>query len=61
VLSYDALADDISADRIVERILQSVPLPTVAPRQSAAARPTDFVLPPTAPTAPTQLPAWPRN
>jgi MoxR-like ATPase len=62
VLSYDALADDISADRIVERILQSVPLPTVAPRQSAtpSAR-TDFILPPTAPTAsPGPLPAWPR-
>ena len=50
VLSYDALADDIPADRIVDRIIQSVPLPTVAPRQSAAARPTDFILPPAAPT-----------
>ena len=36
VLSYDALADDIPADRIVERVLQTVPLPTVAPRQNAA-------------------------
>jgi MoxR-like ATPase len=35
VLSYDALADDIPADRIVERVLASVPPPTVAPRQSA--------------------------
>jgi len=36
VLSYDALADDIPADRIVERVLQTVPPPTVAPRQNAA-------------------------
>ena len=44
VLSYDALADDIPADRIVDRILTAVPLPTVAPRQSAAPRP-DFAAP----------------
>jgi MoxR-like ATPase len=36
VLSYDALADDISADRIVERVLATVPLPTVTSRQQAA-------------------------
>jgi len=35
VLSYDALADDIPADHIVNRVLSTVPLPTVAPRQSA--------------------------
>jgi MoxR-like ATPase len=35
VLSYDALADDIPADRIIERVLSTVPLPTVAPRQNA--------------------------
>jgi MoxR-like ATPase len=35
VLSYDALADDIPADQIIERILAAVPLPTVAPRQNA--------------------------
>jgi MoxR-like ATPase len=35
VLSYDALADDIPADHIVNRVLAAVPLPTVAPRQSA--------------------------
>jgi MoxR-like ATPase len=34
VLSYDALADDVSADWIVDRVLSTVPLPTVAPRQS---------------------------
>jgi MoxR-like ATPase len=35
VLSYDALADNIPADRIVERVLATVPVPTVAPRQNA--------------------------
>jgi MoxR-like ATPase len=35
VLSYDALADDISADRIVERVLATVPMPTVTSRQNA--------------------------
>ncbi len=35
VLSYDALADDIPADRIVERVLATVPMPTVASRQNA--------------------------
>jgi MoxR-like ATPase len=35
VLSYDALADDIPAERIVERILATVPTPTVTPRQNA--------------------------
>ncbi len=36
VLSYDALADDIPAERIVERIMATIPVPTVAPRQNAA-------------------------
>ncbi len=36
VLSYDALADDIPADHIVARIMQSVPLPSVASRQGAS-------------------------
>ena len=35
VLSYDALADGVPADHIVERIVQTVPLPQVAPRQRA--------------------------
>jgi MoxR-like ATPase len=39
VLSYDALADDIPADRIVDRVLAVVPLPTVAPRQQATPPP----------------------
>jgi MoxR-like ATPase len=35
VLSYDALADNIPAEQIVDRVLQAVPVPTVAPRQDA--------------------------
>jgi MoxR-like ATPase len=35
VLSYDALADDIPADQIVARIMQMVPMPSVASRQGS--------------------------
>jgi MoxR-like ATPase len=35
VLSYDALADGVPADHIVKRVIQTVPLPQVAPRQRA--------------------------
>jgi MoxR-like ATPase len=67
VLSYDALADDVPADHIVGRVLQAVPAPTVAPRQSAGATPGDFVAPPMSgppglPSGqPMPLPAWPRR
>jgi MoxR-like ATPase len=63
VLSYDALADDIPADHIVDRVLATVPLPSVAPRQNSAPAPTtDFVLPPVGPSGPpAPLPAWPRR
>ena len=51
VLSYDALADDIPADHIVSRVLATVPVPAVAPRQKAtavgAAAPTSAVPYPT--------------
>jgi MoxR-like ATPase len=33
VLSYDALADGVPADHIVKRVVQTVPLPQVTPRQ----------------------------
>jgi MoxR-like ATPase len=33
VLSYDALADGVPSDHIVRRVLQTVPLPHVSPRQ----------------------------
>jgi MoxR-like ATPase len=58
VLSYEALADDVAPERIVDQILQSVPLPTVAPRQSASA-PVEFATVPAAAAA-APLPAWPR-
>ena len=45
VLSYDALADDVPADFIVGRVLSSVPLPTVAPRQQATAGPGGVISP----------------
>jgi MoxR-like ATPase len=35
VLSYDALADDVPADHIVERVIGAVPQPGIAPRQDA--------------------------
>ncbi|WP_232534339.1 MoxR family ATPase [Plantactinospora sp. KBS50] len=47
VLSYDALADDVPADHIVSRVLATIPLPTVAPRQQAT------------PPAPTSGAGWP--
>jgi MoxR-like ATPase len=53
VLSYDALADGVPADHVVKRIVQTVPLPQVAPRQRAAGggpgAPGDPTLPPPAP------------
>ena len=36
VLSYDAIADGVPATQAVGRVLQSVPLPQVAPRQRAS-------------------------
>ncbi|MCW3819372.1 MoxR family ATPase [Micromonospora sp. DR5-3] len=39
VLSYDALADDVPADHIVHRVMSTIPLPAVAPRQQATPSP----------------------
>ncbi|HEX2771056.1 MAG TPA: MoxR family ATPase, partial [Micromonosporaceae bacterium] len=39
VLSYDALADDVPADHIIGRVMATIALPSVAPRQSAAPSP----------------------
>ena len=39
VLSYDALADGVPAEHVVHRVLQSVPLPQVTPRQRATRGP----------------------
>jgi len=38
VLSYDALADGVSADELVEQVLAGAPVPDVSPRQSADRR-----------------------
>ncbi|WP_412542423.1 MoxR family ATPase [Longispora sp. K20-0274] len=60
VLSYDALADNIPAEQIVERVLQVVPVPTVAPRQQAAAHPAPNGAPaPVYAPAPQPAPASP--
>ncbi len=39
VLSYDAVADGVPAEHAVRRILETVPLPQVAPRQRAEGAP----------------------
>ena len=44
VLSYDAIADGVPAAHVVRRILQTVPLPQVAPRQRSGA-PIDMAPP----------------
>jgi MoxR-like ATPase len=36
VLSYDAVADGVPAAHAVRRVLQTIPLPQVAPRQRSA-------------------------
>ena len=36
VLSYDAIADGVAAEQAVRRVLQTIPLPQVAPRQRSA-------------------------
>jgi MoxR-like ATPase len=51
VLSYDALADDVPADHIIGRVMATVPLPTVAPRQQATLT--------AQPLAPQPAGAWP--
>ncbi|MEO7288257.1 MAG: MoxR family ATPase, partial [Jatrophihabitantaceae bacterium] len=48
VLSYDAIADGVTAAQAVGRVLQSVALPQVAPRQRA----TSGYLPPAGAAAP---------
>jgi MoxR-like ATPase len=39
VLSYDAIADGVPAPHVVRRVLQTVPLPQVSPRQRAGGPP----------------------
>jgi MoxR-like ATPase len=52
VLSYDALADGVPADHVVKRILQTVPLPQVAPRQRSGGFGPGSPGGPSVPTAP---------
>jgi MoxR-like ATPase len=40
VLSYDALADGVPAEHVIRRVLATVPLPQVSPRQRSAGYPT---------------------
>lgn len=51
VLSYDALADDVSPDHIIGRILQTVGLPQVAPLASAPPQPARAGTPSAGPEA----------
>ncbi|AEV82809.1 ATPase [Actinoplanes sp. SE50] len=60
VLSYDALADDVPADQIVARIMQAVPMPSVASRQGAAPAGGTPPLPP-GPPQPVGAPAFPQS
>jgi MoxR-like ATPase len=59
VLSYDAIADGVPATHAVTRVLQSVPLPQVAPRQRATGPfiPTAQSAASQATTAPSQRPS----
>ena len=68
VLSYDALADGVPADHVVKRIVQSVPLPQVTPRQSAGGfgpgsqgGPVVPAQPQGQPAQPNGQPAWPNG
>jgi MoxR-like ATPase len=53
VLSYDAVADGVPAAHAIRRVLQTVPLPQVAPRQRAGG--PDMTPPP--PSGPGQPPS----
>ncbi|ABP55465.1 AAA family ATPase [Salinispora tropica] len=48
VLSYDALADEVPPDHVVGRVMATIPLPSVAPRQQATPtpEPASAVVPP---------------
>lgn len=61
VLSYDALADGVPADHVVKRIVQSVPLPQVTPRQSASGFGPGGPGGPVVPAYPNGQPAYPNG
>ena len=55
VLSYEALADDVTADDIIDRILATVPVPELVLRERIVPRrsltPSDAMSEPAAPSA----------
>ncbi|MDG4788487.1 MoxR family ATPase [Micromonospora sp. WMMD1102] len=59
VLSYDALADNIPADHVVDRVMSTIPLPSVAPRQNASSAPPPGPGLGPASGIPASGPAWP--
>jgi MoxR-like ATPase len=50
LLSYDALAEGISVEDVIRRLLQEVPVPRIAPQQDEAARTASAAPPAPAPT-----------
>jgi MoxR-like ATPase len=52
MLSYDAIADGVTADALIGKILSTIPAPHVTPRQDDE---QPAAMPPTAPTVPTGL------
>ncbi len=54
VLSYDALADGVPVDHIVKRVLQTIPLPQVTPRQKSGGFGPGFPGPQSGPRVPNQ-------
>ncbi|MFI5775683.1 AAA family ATPase [Nocardia sp. NPDC051570] len=56
VLSYDALADEVSPDDVIRRVLQTVGLPQVAPQANAPGQPAGQQ-----PGGPAPMPAAPQQ
>ena len=61
VMSYDAIADGITSLHAVRRVLQSVPLPQVAPRQRAGGASQQLVYGQSAPGQQTGGTGWERT
>jgi MoxR-like ATPase len=61
VMSYDAIADGITSLHAVRRVLQTVPLPQVAPRQRASGAPQQLGYGQTAPAQQSGGSGWERT
>jgi MoxR-like ATPase len=61
VMSYDAIADGITAGQAVRQVLQNVPLPQVAPRQRASGASQQLVYGQTASQQPGGSSGWERS